>query len=140
MPPYPTGPPAYLEGPFVAPPYPVSGLVGQLIGKRCSLSGDQSDNRHSTTPITTPTTAAVDMPRVAAALDAIVAGEAPSRSQSGGVVRPILRQLGYMAPVLDRAGGGAWRDMRRVAPPLAAIAFSLKVLRVRPRKANAREG
>ena len=73
-----------------------------------------------------------DTKALAAALDAIAAGESPSRSQSGGVVRPILRQFRYMARVLDRAGSGAWRDMWRVAPPMAATAFALKVLRIRP--------
>lgn len=75
-----------------------------------------------------------DTKALAAALDAIVAGEAPSRSQSGGLVRPMLRIFRNIAPVLDRAGGGAWADMWRVAPPLAAIAFALKALRVRPRR------
>ena len=80
-----------------------------------------------------------DTKALAEALDAIAANESPSRSQSGGVVRPILRQFRYMAPVLDRAGSGAWRDMWRVAPPMAATAFALKVLRIRPPKADARE-
>ncbi len=74
------------------------------------------------------------------ALDAVAAGESPSRLQSGGVVRPILRTFGYLAPVLDRAGGGAWGDMWRVAPPMAATAFAVKTLRIRPRSADAREG
>ena len=76
-----------------------------------------------------------DTKALAAALAAIAAGESPSRSQSGGVVRPILRQFRYMAPVLDRAGSGAWGDMWRVAPPMAATAFVLKTLRVRPPEA-----
>ena len=78
-----------------------------------------------------------DTKALAAALEAIAAGEPPSRSQSGGF-RPIVRQLRYMAPVFDRAGSGAWGDMWRVAPPMAATAFALKTLRVRPRKADAR--
>ena len=76
-----------------------------------------------------------DTKALAAALHAIAAGESPSRSQSGGVVRPILRQFRYMAPVLDRAGGGAWGDMWRVAPPMAVTAFALKTLHIRPREA-----
>ncbi len=76
-----------------------------------------------------------DTKALAAALDAIAAGKSPSRSQSGGVVRPILRSLRYIAPVLDRAGSGAWSDMWRVAPPLAAIGLAFKALRVRPREA-----
>ncbi len=75
-----------------------------------------------------------DTKGLAAALDAVATGESPSRSQSGGVVRPILRQLRYMAPVFDRAGGGAWSDMWRVAPPMAAIGFALKTLGFRPGK------
>ncbi len=80
-----------------------------------------------------------DTKALAAALAAIAAGESPSRSQSGGLVRPILRQLRDVAPALDRAGGGAWGDMWRVAPPMAATAFALKVLRVRPPEPDPRE-
>jgi len=68
---------------------------------------------------------------LAVALDAIVAGESPRPSQIGGVVKPTLRMLRNIAPVLDRAGSGAWADMWRVAPPLAAIALGFKALRVR---------
>ncbi len=76
-----------------------------------------------------------DTKALAAALETIAAGESPSRLQSGGLVRPMLRLSRNIAPVLDRAGGGAWRDMWRVAPPMAAIGFALKALRVRPREA-----
>ena len=76
-----------------------------------------------------------DTEALAAALEAIAAGESPSRSQSGGLVRPMLRLSRNIAPVLDRAGGGAWRDMWLVAPPMAAIGFALKAFRVRPREA-----
>ena len=75
-----------------------------------------------------------DTKALAAALDAIAAGNTPRRSQSGGVILPMLRFLRYVAPVLDRSGSGAWRDMWRATPPMAAIAFTLKVLRVRPPK------
>jgi thiol-disulfide isomerase/thioredoxin len=75
-----------------------------------------------------------DTKALAAALDSIVAGESPRRSQSGGLVKPMLRMLPNIATVLDRAGGGAWADMWRVAPPLAAIALALKALRVRSRR------
>jgi len=80
-----------------------------------------------------------DTNALAEALDAIAAGNAPRRSQSGGVVRPILRQMRNMAPVFDRAGGGAWGDMWRAAPPMAAMALALKLLRISPKKPNARE-
>ena len=73
-----------------------------------------------------------DTEALAAALDAVVAGESPRRSRSGGVVRPMVRMLRNIAPALDRAGRGAWADMWRVAPPLAAIALALKTFHVRP--------
>lgn len=73
-----------------------------------------------------------DTEALAAALDAIVAGKSPTRSQSGGVVKPTLRMLRNIAPVLDRAGSGAWADMWRVAPPLAALALALKALHIGP--------
>ena len=71
-----------------------------------------------------------------AALNDLVGGESPFPSRSGGLVKPMQHMLGNIAPVLDRAGRGAWADMWRVAPPLAAIAFALKALGARPRKAH----
>ena len=74
-----------------------------------------------------------DAKALATALEAVVAGKSPGRSQSGGVVLPMLRFARYIAPALDRAGSGAWADMWRVAPPVAAIAFALKTFRICPR-------
>ena len=45
----------------------------------------------------------------------------------------LMKMLGDIAPVLDRAGRGAWRDMWRVAPPLAALASVLSPFRPRNR-------
>lgn len=73
-----------------------------------------------------------DTEALAAALAAVVVGKPPRHAQSGGVVKPMLRMLRNIAPVLDRAGNGAWADMWRVAPPLAALALALKLLRIRP--------
>lgn len=73
-----------------------------------------------------------DTEALAAALAAVVVGKPPRHAQSGGVVKPMLRILRNIAPVLDRAGNGAWADMWRVAPPLAALALALKLLRIRP--------
>jgi thiol-disulfide isomerase/thioredoxin len=73
-----------------------------------------------------------DTEALAAALSAVVAGEAPHPAKRGGVLRPMLRMLRSIAPVLDRAGRGAWADMWKVAPPLAAVATALKVLGLRP--------
>ncbi len=76
---------------------------------------------------------------LAGALDAVAAGESPSRSQSGGMIPATVRFLRNVAPVLDRAGAGAWGDMWRAAPPMAAMAFALKILRVRPPKHDAQK-
>ena len=76
---------------------------------------------------------------LAAALDADAAGESPRRSRSGGIMPAMVRFARNIAPVLDRAGGGAWREMWLVAPPMAAMAFVLKILRVRPPKSGAQE-
>lgn len=73
-----------------------------------------------------------DTDALSAALEAVVSGTLPRRTQSGGVIKPMLRILRNIAPVLDRAGSGAWADMWRVAPPLAAIALILKALHLRP--------
>jgi hypothetical protein len=73
-----------------------------------------------------------DTKALEAALDAVVAGGSPRPVQSGGVLRPTLRILRNVAPVLDRAGSGAWADMWRAATPIAAIAFLLKVLHIPP--------
>ncbi len=74
-----------------------------------------------------------DTKALASALDATAAGKSVTRSHSGGLVRPVLRALPHIAPATDRGGSGAWRDLWGVAPPLAAMAFAFKVLRVRPR-------
>jgi hypothetical protein len=73
-----------------------------------------------------------DTEALAAALSAVVAGEAPHPATRGGVLRPMLRTLRNIAPALDRAGRGAWTDMWKVAPPLAALALAFKVFGVRP--------
>jgi len=73
-----------------------------------------------------------DTEALAAALESVVAAEAPRRSQSGGLVMPMLRMLRNIAPALDRAGSGAWADMWLVAPPLAALALAFKALHLRP--------
>ncbi|MGE0129048.1 MAG: peroxiredoxin family protein [Blastocatellales bacterium] len=74
-----------------------------------------------------------DTDTLSTALDAVVTKSLLRRTQSGGIFKPMLRILRNIAPVLDRAGSGAWADMWRVAPPLAAVALALKALRIRPR-------
>jgi hypothetical protein len=58
-----------------------------------------------------------DTAALSATLDAVVTKSLLRRTQSGGIFKPMLRMLRYIAPVLDRAGSGAWADMWRVAPP-----------------------
>jgi hypothetical protein len=81
-----------------------------------------------------------DTKALAEALHAVASGKSPRATRSGGVIRSMLRMLRYLAPVLDRAGSGAWADMWRVAPPLAALALVLKGLRVHPRAALIHDG
>lgn len=73
-----------------------------------------------------------DTDALAEALNALTTGGALQRTQSSGLIKPMLRMFRHLAPVLDRAGGGAWADMWRVMPPLAALALALKTLRIRP--------
>ncbi|MGE0446554.1 MAG: TlpA family protein disulfide reductase [Vicinamibacterales bacterium] len=65
------------------------------------------------------------------ALEAVAAGAVPAPRQSGGLM-PMVRMIPNIAPVLDRAGAGAWADMWRVAPPLAALARILKAVGIGP--------
>jgi thiol-disulfide isomerase/thioredoxin len=66
------------------------------------------------------------------AIEATTRRVAPQPSESGGILKPTLRMLRNIAPVLDRAGAGAWRDMWLAAPPLAFMAYALKTLHIRP--------
>ena len=77
-----------------------------------------------------------DTQALAAALEAVVRREVPRPSESGGVLKPTFRMLRNLAPVLDRAGAGGWADMCLVAPPLAMMAFALKVLHIRPSRSS----
>jgi thiol-disulfide isomerase/thioredoxin len=73
-----------------------------------------------------------DTHALAKAIDAMTRRQAPQPSEIGGILRPTLRMLRNIAPVLDRAGAGAWRDMWLVAPPLALVAYALETLHIRP--------
>ncbi len=79
-----------------------------------------------------------DTKGLTAALDAIAVGESPSPSQigeNGGVVLALLRTWRHIGPSLDKGGDGAWAEFWRIAPPVTAMAFALKILGVRPPKA-----
>ena len=75
-----------------------------------------------------------DTERLAAVLDAVVDGRPPNPPGSGGLIGPMLRLWRHVAPVLDRAGGGAWRDMWSAATTLAAISFTAKTLGIGPKE------
>ncbi len=70
---------------------------------------------------------------LAAALEDVSAGRALRHSESHGPMRPIWPTVRYIAMVLDRAGSGAWRDMWRAVPPMAAVAWLLRALRLSAR-------
>lgn len=69
-----------------------------------------------------------DVEAIGEALAAVTAGRALPRLESDGLVKAMVRMLPRVAPVMDRAGRGAWADLWRVAPPLAALASLLKLL------------
>ncbi len=69
------------------------------------------------------------------ALDAITAGRPLRRTESRGLIRPVWPTVRYIAPVLDRAGSGAWRDMWLVAPPMAAMAYMMRIFHLVPKGA-----
>lgn len=68
-----------------------------------------------------------------AALDDLSNGVRIRRPQSGALIRPMMRMMRHVAPVLDRAGAGAWGDLWRVAPPIALAAKLLSFIGIRPR-------
>lgn len=70
-----------------------------------------------------------DLPALEEAVASAATGRAPQRQLAGGVVAATRRMLPFLATVLDRAGRGAWRDMWRIAPPLAGMAALTKALR-----------
>jgi len=74
-----------------------------------------------------------DTSALSEALEAITDGKPLRGLQSKELIRPMLSMLRYGAPVFDRAGKGAWRDMWLSVPPLAFVGIVLKTLRIGPR-------
>lgn len=62
---------------------------------------------------------------LARALKQIASGRKLRRRKSSAMIGPMMRMMGDIAPVLRRAGPGAWGDMWRVAAPLALTAALL---------------
>jgi thiol-disulfide isomerase/thioredoxin len=65
---------------------------------------------------------------LAAALEDVTAGRPLRHTESRAPTRPIWPTLRYVAPVLDRAGADAWRDMWLAVPPMAAAAWLFRLL------------
>jgi thiol-disulfide isomerase/thioredoxin len=74
-----------------------------------------------------------DTKALAQALEAVSAELPLRRTESRGLIRPLWPTVRYVAPTLDRAGRGAWRDMWLAAPPMAAAAFLLRFLHLVPK-------
>ena len=74
-----------------------------------------------------------DTKAIARALDAVTAGRPLRRSESRGLIRPVWPTVRYVAPTLDRAGRGAWRDMWLAALPMAAAGYLLRLLHLVPK-------
>lgn len=70
---------------------------------------------------------------LARALKRVAEGRKPRARNSSAMMGPMLRMMGDIAPVLTRAGAGAWSDMWRVAPPLALVAALLSPFNRRAR-------
>ncbi len=70
-----------------------------------------------------------DTKAIGDALAAVVAERSLRRAKSGGTMRSVMRSLRYVAPVLDRSGKGAWRDMWLVAPPITIVAYAWRLSR-----------
>ncbi len=62
------------------------------------------------------------------ALEAMVSGNALRREKLARTVPNLVRSLGYIDEVLDRAGPRAKRDLWRSAPPMAAMSALTKLL------------
>ena len=76
-----------------------------------------------------------DTKAIAEALDAVAAGRPLRRTVSRGLIRLMWPTPRYVAPTLDRSGRGAWRDMWLAAPPMAMMAYLLRLLRIVPKGA-----
>lgn len=64
-----------------------------------------------------------DHRQVRAALDAVVSGDKPARSQSRAMFGPMSGALPRISEVTRRGGSTAWADVRRSAPPMAMMAW-----------------
>ncbi len=75
-----------------------------------------------------------DTRALAEALEAVAADLDPRRTESRGLICPTWPTVRYVAPVLDRAGSGAWRDMWFLVPPMAAMAYLMRLIRLVPKE------
>ena len=61
------------------------------------------------------------------AIASIVAGDRPRRAESQSML-PMLESAGFIHDTLVRAGAGAYADVIKSAPPMAALALGAKLL------------
>ncbi len=76
-----------------------------------------------------------DTKAIGKALEAVAAGRPVPKKQARGLIRPLWPTVRYVAPVLDRSGKGAWRDMWISALPMAFMGKLAKLFRLTPREA-----
>lgn len=69
------------------------------------------------------------------ALEAVTSGRPLKRTKSRGIIRPMWPTMRYISPVLEEAGKGAWRDMWRAVPPMAAMAYMMRLVRLTSKSA-----
>ena len=67
------------------------------------------------------------------AISAVAAGEQLTRKSSQSLL-PVLNSVGFMHDAVVRAGAGAYSDMEKTAPPIAAAALGTKLLPFVPKK------
>ena len=71
-----------------------------------------------------------DTKAIGRALEAVVAGHPIKHTKSRGIIRPMWPTMRYIAPVLEEAGEGASRDMWCAVPPMVALAYLMRLVRL----------
>ena len=76
-----------------------------------------------------------DTKAIEISLEAVSAGRPSPHKHARGLIRPLWPTVRYVAPVLDRAGSGAWRDMWISAFPMAIMGKMARLFRLTPQGA-----
>lgn len=74
-----------------------------------------------------------DFAALRAAIEAVTHDEAPRRSTSQSMMRPMMRALPWVDETVRRAGRSALRDLWRSAPPMALMARLARIASRRPK-------